>query len=203
VDADTVRLTWSDLPIESQARLAVRITESGRFEMRLVRPRPQQSDAVATDRVLDLDFHVAVPASNVRVTLVDDLLPSTSMGFGRVALQNTTGSESFAAVWDETDSLVGVDSGSPGDGSSVHYDDVRVEDVRENAIQLTWSEMPRDGQTRLSIRRAEDGTYRIRVLRTVSAEGDVSLATDRVLELRFLVAVPASDVEVTLVDTLE
>ena len=74
VDSDTLRVTWADPRMAGSARISIRTTPDGTYVLRIVRDRlPGPSQPVALDRVVDLDFLVAVDAKNVRVELVDNL----------------------------------------------------------------------------------------------------------------------------------
>jgi hypothetical protein len=66
IDDDTIRITWADLLVENEASVLVSIGEDGVFHIRIVRPRPDEPvDSFANDRVLILDFNVAVPIEDV------------------------------------------------------------------------------------------------------------------------------------------
>ena len=65
VDADTLRVTWTDYAIDNDLTLFVYKTEAG-FRFLLIRPEPTTDvDAMVTDRVLFLDFAQAVDADDV------------------------------------------------------------------------------------------------------------------------------------------
>lgn len=72
--ADTLRVTWADPEASTAARLSIRVAEDGRYQLRLVRERPQAPTApAALERVLVLGFHVAVPAEDVDVEVIDTM----------------------------------------------------------------------------------------------------------------------------------
>lgn len=198
VDADAIRLTWTDLPIQNQVRVSISRDGDGRYVVRIVRPRPQMpTDGDAADRVLVLDFHVAVPAKDLRVEIVDTLVPSGELGFARVALGPTQ-----LAVWDETQGLAAVVGAGSALEASVGPDEVAVVNLDDSTIRVVWTELPIESQTRLSIRMDEDGTYRLRLHRTHSQEPTDGDAGDRFVVLKFHVSVAAEDVAVEIVDSL-
>jgi hypothetical protein len=71
-DDDTLRLTWSDPEVASDAKLSIRAADDGRYQLRLVRDYPHgPTTPVALDRVLVLDFLAAVSADDVDVEVID------------------------------------------------------------------------------------------------------------------------------------
>jgi hypothetical protein len=73
-DSDTLRVTWADPEASTSARLSIRVAENGRYQLRLVRERPQApTGPAALERVLVLGFHVAVPADDVDVEVLDTM----------------------------------------------------------------------------------------------------------------------------------
>lgn len=204
VDDDTVRLTWSDLPIENRVRLSIRHDDIGKFLIRLVRPRAMPpSDGVVSDRVLVLDFNVAVPAEDVDVELVESVVPSNAVGIVGVGLATPNEAPSSVMVWDETDGLADAVTGNPDGGASVDHDDVALAQVDDDTVRLTWTALPAENEARLSIRMAEDGTYLFRLVRIQEHGPTDTMVTDRILILDFNVAIAADDIDVTLIDTMD
>ena len=79
IDDDSIRLTWSDYPIANEYAVMIAIDEDGRFGIQVVRPAPTtDTDTVALDRVLVLDFHVAVPLSDIDAGVQPSLDTGTS-----------------------------------------------------------------------------------------------------------------------------
>jgi hypothetical protein len=72
-DADTLRLTFADPEVATYAKLSIRRADNGRVQLRLVRERPQGPTTPALERVLLLDFLVAVPADEVDVEVIDTM----------------------------------------------------------------------------------------------------------------------------------
>jgi hypothetical protein len=203
VDDDTLRLTWADLPIDNVVRVSIRRADDGTYLVRIVRPVPQQpNDGVVTDRVLVLDFGVAIPATDVAVTLIDNLEPSGTAGVFDVGLASSSGSGLHVLAWDETDGLKAAKIGSIDSVATVGINEVEVDNVDADTIRLTWTSLPIASEARLSIRMADDGTYEFRLVRLqprVPADGT---RIGRVLLLDFNVAVLAADVNVKLIDAL-
>jgi hypothetical protein len=119
-----------------------------------------------------------------------------SDGVDTVDLVNLPGVDSTVVVWDETDSLLDAVSGSPLPvaGLPVQADGIRVEATDSpDTIRVRWAELPLDGRARLAIRVA-DGAYRLTLFRNVPASANDGVVSERILLLRFHVAVPVADV---------
>lgn len=125
-----------------------------------------------------------------------------SDGIDRVELENEHGVDSSVVVWDETDTMKDAYSGSPGRGATVAADELEVVSVDDDTLRLTWSDLPIGSQARASVRIADDGTWRVRVMRTRPQAPTDAIATDRVLLVDFHVAVPVEDVRVAIVDSM-
>lgn len=70
IDDDSIRLTWSDYPAPNEYPVLITIGDDGRFSIAITRPEPTgTTDAIALDRELVLDFHVAVPVTDVDATI--------------------------------------------------------------------------------------------------------------------------------------
>lgn len=71
-DADRLRVIWADPEASTSARVSIRMADNGRYQLRLLRERPQAPTKPATlERVLVLEFGVAVPADDVDVEVID------------------------------------------------------------------------------------------------------------------------------------
>ena len=74
VDATTLRLTWTDYPIDNALTLLVSQGGDGRVRLVLVRPGPTETtDAIAFDRQLTLRFADPIDASHVDPFVQDGL----------------------------------------------------------------------------------------------------------------------------------
>lgn len=203
VDESTVRLTWSDLPIASRAQLSIRHTSDGKYHFVLFRPtQPGPTDNVVSDRVLNLKFQVAVPVEDVEVELVESLLPSAGIGLVQAGLTTSGGTGLTIAVWDETDSLAAASIDRVEGRPSVSLASVRVVNDDADTLRLTWADPEAATYGKLSIRLAENGRYQLRLVRERPQGPTTPVALERVLLLDFLVAVPADDVDVEVIDAL-
>jgi hypothetical protein len=73
VDARTLRLTWSDFPIDNQLHLFIDPVEAG-YRLLLIQPAPTgPADAMGEDRILELTFDRDVSATQVRTHIQDGL----------------------------------------------------------------------------------------------------------------------------------
>ena len=113
-----------------------------------------------------------------------------------VDLENLTDHDVSVVIDDETGILDGAVSGKPGDGMSVRWFDVKVENLDSATLRVVWVGLPRDEQVQLSIS-AEDGTYHLGFVQAAPPANSDALGYDRILVLRFDSDVNADDVEVT------
>jgi hypothetical protein len=200
---DTIRLRWSDLPLDSTARLAIRIDPDGTYRMTLFRDRPAApNDGVVSDRVLVLRFHVSVPVESVKIKLVEGLSPSAAIGYASAGLATSDGTGLSVAVWDETEGLGAVRIVDVDDKATVSDRKVRVVNRGPDTLRVTWADPEMAGDARLSVRMSSDGTYVLRLVRDRIQGTAQPVALDRVVDLAFLVAVDAADVRVELIDNL-
>jgi hypothetical protein len=203
VDESTVRLTWSDLPIASRAQLSIRHTGDGKYHFVLFRPTQQApTDNVVSDRVLNLKFHVSVPAEDVEVELVEGLAPSAGIGLVQAGLTTSGGTGLSVAVWDETDALAAATIDRVEGLPSVGPDTVLVVNDDADTLRLTWADPEAATYAKLSIRMADNGRYQLRLVRERPQGPTTPVALERVLVLDFLVAVPADDVDIEVIDAV-
>ncbi len=113
-----------------------------------------------------------------------------------VDLDNLTDHDVSVVIDDETGILDGAVSGKPGDGMSVRWFDVKVENLDSTTLRVVWVGLPRDEQVQLSISE-DDGTYRLGLVQAAPPANSDALGYDRILVLRFDTDVNADDVEVT------
>jgi hypothetical protein len=79
IDDDSIKLTWSDYPIANTYGVQIVIGYDGTFGIQVARPMPTtDTDSIALDRVLVLDFHVAVPLTDVAASIGPSLDTPTS-----------------------------------------------------------------------------------------------------------------------------
>ena len=133
----------------------------------------------------------AVPSPTLKPT------DGPSDGPFKVDLENLTEHDVSVVIDDETGTLTGAASGIPGDGMSVRWFDVQVENLDAETVRVVWVGLPRDEELTLSIS-AEDGTYRLVLVQAAPPANSDALGFDRILDLRFESQVAASDVNVTI-----
>ena len=128
--------------------------------------------------------------------------PPAADGDFDVALRDLTGHDVSVVIKDKTDSLVEAESGNPGDGMSVRWFDVKVENIDAETLRVVWVGLGRDEVVRLGISRVDD---KIRLRLVEAAPPDYSDATgyDRVLNLKFDVPVRSEDVLATIQESLD
>ena len=112
---------------------------------------------------------VASPASSV--------LPATSV---HVELANASRNAVAVDVLDESGSIVGAESGAPGDGASVEPNAMIVANDDPATLRLTWAGGPCDATSTLTVDLA---TSRLLLVQP-ECSGD-AIAFDRVLILHF------------------
>lgn len=126
-------------------------------------------------------------------TASQPLAPTTE-----VPLSNATGNDITIEIDDESGSLVGATSGSPGGGASVEPYAVAIVNDDATTLRLTWVGGACDAHDLLAI----DASARRFVLVQPECPGD-AVAFDRVLVLRFAQPVEAGDIEAILQDGVD
>jgi hypothetical protein len=123
-------------------------------------------------------------------------------GSTKVDLENLTGNAVSVVIADETGTVVDASSGKPGDGMSVRWFDVKVENVDATTLSLTWVGLPVDDEVALSISK-NDGQYRFRMVQAAPPAQSDAVGFDRVLIVEFDAPVSADDVEATIQESLD
>jgi hypothetical protein len=113
-----------------------------------------------------------------------------------VDLDNLTDHDVSVVIDAETGILEEATSGKPGDGMSVRWLDVKVENLDSTTLRIVWVGLPRDEQVQLSITQ-DAGTYRLGFVQAAPPANSDAVGYDRILVLRFDTDVNADDVEVT------
>jgi hypothetical protein len=111
----------------------------------------------------------------------------------KVDLDNVTGADVYVDIVDETGLLTGGASGTPGDGASVDYRTLQVENIDPKTLRLTWTDYPIDSALALTIDRF-DGQVRLLLARPEPTSETDAMGFDRVLILTFSEPVYADDV---------
>lgn len=175
------------------AVLAVLVVVAGGAFGRSADPSPAPSDRPSTPP------SVAPSAPSSPQPTVDPTVAPTedpADGFITVALDNLTDHDVSVVIDDETGILDGAVSGKPGDGMSVRWLDVEVDNLDSTTLRVVWVGLPRDEEVRLSISEA-DGTYRLSFVQAAPPAYSDAVGYDRILVLRFDTDVNADDVKVT------
>jgi hypothetical protein len=113
-------------------------------------------------------------------------------------LVHATGEAVTIDVADASGTLVGAESGAPGDGASVEPYTLLVANDDPTTLRLTWVGGPCDSANVLHI----DPSRRQFLLVQPECTGD-AVAGDRILLLHFSDAIAAADVQATLQDGLD
>jgi hypothetical protein len=106
-------------------------------------------------------------------------------------------------VEDATGNITGVTSGTPGDGMSVRWFDMKVENVDPNTLRLTWVGLPFDQDVQLFVAMRDDGKLRLRMVQPGPPAYSDAIGFDRVLNLTFDRPVSADDVLPTIQESLD
>jgi len=138
----------------------------------------------------------------VPVPSVPPSMPPAAEGDFDVAFRDLTGHDVSVVIEDKTGSLVTAASGNPGDGMSVRWFDVKVENVDAETIRVVWVGLGRDEVVRLGVSR-EDGMVRLRFVQAAPPAYSDATGYDRVLNLKFDVPVRSEDVLATIQERLD
>jgi hypothetical protein len=121
--------------------------------------------------------------------------PSEPLTAGDLAvpLKNLTGDDVSIVIDDATGTLDVASSGTPGDGMSVRWFDVKVENIDADTLRVVWVGLPRDEVVRLVIAEV-GGTLHLSFVQDAPPANSDALGFDRVLELSFGEPVRSEDV---------
>jgi len=176
----------SSLPVAVVlAMSAVLVIVAGGVFGRGVDPSPAPSDAPANPPSMP---------SSPQPTVV----PTDDPGDGPIVLDldNLTDHDVSVVIDDATGTLDGAVSGQPGDGMSVRWLDVKVENLDSKTLRVVWVGLPRHEQVQLSIA-GDDGSYRLDFVQAAPPANSDAVGYDRILVLSFDTDVAADDVDVT------
>lgn len=132
----------------------------------------------------------------------DDPSRPPANGIFDVDLDNLTGHDVSVVVDDETGSVVEVTSGRAGDGMSVRWFDLKVENIDAETLRLVWVGLPRDEVVRLGISRV-DGMVRLRFVQDGPPANSDAVGFDRVLNITLVEPVRAEDVLASIQESLD
>ena len=133
----TLQLTW--IGFADTERLVVTKGErDGTFDLTLIEVNPPNViDATGYDRVLVLEFAVPVNADDITYSI--DNGPTVDAGNEwDVELDIATDDDVVVTVEDEQAQVVDARTGHAGDGMSVRWFDMKIENVDELMLRVTW-----------------------------------------------------------------
>jgi hypothetical protein len=142
------------------------------------------------------------PVVPVPVPSVPPSTPPATDGDFDVALRDLTGHDVSVVIEDRTDSLVTAESGNPGDGMSVRWFDVKVENIDAETLRIVWVGLGRDELVHLGVSRVDD-KVRLRFVQAAPPAYSDATGYDRVLNLKFDVPVRSEDVLATIQEGLD
>ena len=120
----------------------------------------------------------------------------------KIALENLTGHDVFLAIDDDTGTIVDAQSGTPGDGMSVRWLDVKVENIDADTLRVVWVGLPRDEVVYLDVSTV-DGKLRLRFVQDGPPPYSDAIGFDRILELSFDQPVRSEDVLTSIQEGLD
>jgi hypothetical protein len=120
----------------------------------------------------------------------------------KVVLENLTGHDVSIEIDDQTGSIVRAQSGTPGDGMSVRWFDVKVENIDADTLRVVWVGLPRDEVIKLGVSTV-DGKVRLRFVQDGPPLNSDATGHDRVLELSFDAPVRSEDVLTSVQESLD
>lgn len=143
------------------------------------------------------------PATPVQATPAPKPVDDFSDGRKTVKLDIATEHDLFIEVTDFTGTVVDATSGRAGDGMSVRWNDLNVENIDDDTLRLTWVGPPADDPIKLAIAHVDgnpDGKPTIVLMQLMPPENSDSIGFDRVLDLDFDSPVSADDFDTLVQD---
>jgi hypothetical protein len=181
---------------------AVAIGATGVFG-RTVTPAPEPTTPPTVEpSVAPTSLPTTPPSAPPTAAPSDDPSGPPADGDFEVDLDNLTGHDVSVVVHDDTGSVVAVTSGRPGDGMSVRWFDLEVENIDAETLRIVWVGLPRDEVVRLGISRV-DGKVRLRFVQDGPPANSDAVGFDRVLEITFVEPVRAEDVLASIQESLD
>ncbi|HSL75699.1 MAG TPA: PT domain-containing protein, partial [Candidatus Limnocylindrales bacterium] len=120
----------------------------------------------------------------------------------KIALENLTGHDVFIAIDDDTGTILDARSGTPGDGMSVRWLDVKVENIDADTLRVVWVGLPRDEVVYLDVSTVDD-KLRLRFVQDGPPPYSDAIGFDRILELSFDQPVRSEDVLTSIQEGLD
>jgi len=122
--------------------------------------------------------------------------PAETPSDGSIDLDTADGHDVSVVVVDKGRVLAGAGSGRAGDGMSVRWGRVQVENLDEDSLRVTWVGLPVDAEIRLEVAARGDG-YVLAFEQPAPPAYSDAVGFDRVLVLDFGSPVKAGDVQAT------
>jgi hypothetical protein len=119
-----------------------------------------------------------------------------------VDLENLTDHDVSVEIDDQTGSIVKAESGTPGDGMSVRWFDVTVENIDADTLRIVWVGLPGDEVAKLGVSYV-DGKLRLRFVQDAPPANSDATGYDRILELSFDAPIRAEDVLTSVQESLD
>jgi hypothetical protein len=179
---------------------AVAVGATGVFG-KTVTPAPEPPPAVQPSVPPTVAPSAPPTANPTPAPSVDPSSPPAD-GVFDVDLDTLTGHDVSVVVDDETGSVVDVTSGRPGDGMSVRWFDLKIENIDAETLRIVWVGLPRDEVVHLGISRV-DGKVRLRFVQDGPPANSDATGFDRVLKIKFVVPVRAEDVLASIQESLD
>jgi hypothetical protein len=123
-------------------------------------------------------------------------------GVTKVDLDIATDHDVAVIIRDETGKLIDARSGRASDGMSVRWYVLKVENVDESTLRLTWVGFGADDDVDLYVG-SNGGNLRLRMVQPGPPPQSDAVGFDRVLILRFDEPVDAADVQASIQDSLD
>lgn len=120
----------------------------------------------------------------------------------KIALENLTGHDVWVELDDQTGGVVDAQSGTPGDGMSVRWFDVKVENIDADTLRVVWVGLPRDEVVSLGVSTV-DSKLRLRFVQDGPPVYSDAVGFDRILELSFDQPVRSQDVLTSVQEGLD
>lgn len=138
----------------------------------------------------------ATPEPTIAPTHEPTVAPSDPADGVTVDLDIADEHDVSVVVKDDSGDVADVSSGRAGDGMSVRWFDVVVENMDAETVRVTWVGLPIDEVIDLAISKGDDG-YAFAFDQDAPPANSDSIGFDRVLIVAFDAPVKASDIEVS------
>ncbi|HET9345399.1 MAG TPA: hypothetical protein VFO05_06835 [Candidatus Limnocylindrales bacterium] len=137
---------------------------------------------------------VASPSAPATPAPTKEPIDDFSDGSKSVKLDIATDHDVYARIDDATGKVVDARSGRAGDGMSVPWLDIKVENLDDHTLRLTWVALGNDDPVKVRVFEV-DGVLNLVVLQAAPPPNTDSLGYDRILVLEFDGLVRAEDVD--------